>query len=51
LDGTGKIEAALSITGTVFDFPDDHSIGKSVNLLEEVRDKIRMELGYTSNPL
>ena len=51
LDGTGKIEAALSITGTVFDFPDDHSIGKSVNLLEEVRDKIRMELGYISNPL
>ena len=50
LNGTGKIEAALSITGTVFDFPDDHSIRKAVNLLEEVRDKIRMELGYTSNP-
>lgn len=48
LDEIGKIEAALSITGTVFDFPDDHAIQKSVNLLEEVRDKIRIELGYAN---
>lgn len=43
LDGTGKIKAALSITGTVFDLPDDHTIRKPVSLLEEVGDKIRIE--------
>ena len=48
LNGTGKIKAALSITGTVFYFPDDHAIRRSVNLLEEVRDKIRIELGYAN---
>ena len=47
LDEAGKIEAALSITGTIFDFPDEHTIRKSVDLLQEARDNIRKELGYT----
>lgn len=52
LDKTGRIEAALSITGTIIDLPDEETIKKTANILIEVRDKIRKELGYleTSPP-
>jgi len=46
LDKTGRIEAALSITGTIIDLPDEETIKKTANILIEVRDKIRKELGY-----
>jgi IclR family KDG regulon transcriptional repressor len=49
---SGKIEAALSSAGTTVDLPDDEAIKKTVEILKEVRDKIRFEMGYGnhSNP-
>jgi IclR family pca regulon transcriptional regulator len=52
LDKIGRIEAALSVTGTIIDLPDGETITKTANILIEVRDRIRKELGYleTSSP-
>jgi DNA-binding IclR family transcriptional regulator len=48
LNETGKIEAALSITGTTTDFPGDDKTKKYTDILIEVREKIREEMGYGS---
>jgi DNA-binding IclR family transcriptional regulator len=46
---TGKIEAALSSAGTTIDLPDGEAIKKTVDILKEVRDKIRTQMGYLDN--
>ena len=50
LNETGKIEAALSITGTTTDFPGEETIKKYADMLIEVREEIRNEMGYGGNP-
>jgi DNA-binding IclR family transcriptional regulator len=49
LNETGKIEAALSITGTTTDFPGEETIKKYADMLMKVREEIRKEMGYWSN--
>lgn len=46
LDETGRIEAALGAAGTIIDLPDEETIKKTADILKEVRDKIRKEMGY-----
>jgi IclR family transcriptional regulator, KDG regulon repressor len=46
LNEAGRIEAALSITGTVIDFPGEETIHKTAQMLKDVRDEIRREMGY-----
>ena len=46
LDRNGSLVAALSITGTVVDFPDEPSLARVLPKLESSRDEIRIELGY-----
>ena len=47
LNESGEIEAALSVTGLSFDFPDEETIEKTAGVLKELRDKISEEMGYT----
>jgi DNA-binding IclR family transcriptional regulator len=48
LDEEEKITAALSVTGTIIDLPDNETIERTVEILWEIRDKIRKEIGYLS---
>jgi hypothetical protein len=40
------LAAALSITGTVVDFPDKPSLARVLPRLASARDAIRVEMGY-----
>ena len=44
-----ELVAALSITGTVVDFPDQDSLDRVLPKLLEARDRIRADLGYLSS--
>jgi IclR family KDG regulon transcriptional repressor len=46
LNDQGGIEAALSITGLVMDFPDDATIARHAAMLQEVAQRIRRELKF-----
>jgi DNA-binding IclR family transcriptional regulator len=46
LDSAHQIAAALSVTGTVVDFPDADSISHAVALLHQVETRISKEMGY-----
>jgi DNA-binding IclR family transcriptional regulator len=46
LNEAEQIEAALSITGTILDFPDEQTMHSTAEVLKEVRDEIRGKLGY-----
>jgi DNA-binding IclR family transcriptional regulator len=46
LNEQGGIEAALSITGLVMDFPDDETIARHAAMLQEIAQKIRRELKF-----
>jgi IclR family KDG regulon transcriptional repressor len=48
LNESGEIEAALSVTGLVFDFQDEETIEKTAGVLKALRDKISEEMGYTT---
>jgi DNA-binding IclR family transcriptional regulator len=50
LDRDGSLAAALSITGTVVDFPDEPSLARVLPKLGSFRDAIRTEMGYLPNP-
>ena len=49
LNETGKIEAALSITGTTTNIQGEETIKKYKDLLIEVREEIGNEMGYGRN--
>jgi IclR family KDG regulon transcriptional repressor len=49
LNEAEQIEAALSITGTIIDFPDEETIHETAKILEEVRDNIRRKMGYLTD--
>ena len=46
LNEAEQIEAALSITGTIIDFPDEETMHSTAEILKEIRDKIRGKMGY-----
>jgi DNA-binding IclR family transcriptional regulator len=46
LNEAEQIEAALSITGTIIDFPGEETIHETARILEDVRDTIRRKMGY-----
>ena len=46
LDENNELQAALSITGLIMDFPTRKEIEKYAKLLTETRDKIRKKIGY-----
>ncbi len=46
LNEQGGIEAALSITGLVVDFPDEESLRRHAGILQEAAQKIRRDLGF-----
>lgn len=46
LNENGELQAALSITGLIMDFPTHKEIEKYAKLLKETRDKIRKKIGY-----
>jgi len=48
LDQKGDIAAALSVTGTRIDLPDDDMIARTARTLEKTADKIRKKMGYLS---
>lgn len=48
LDEEEQIAAALSVTGTIIDLPDNETIERTLEILWEARDKIRKEIGYLS---
>lgn len=48
LNKDGLIEAAISMTGLIMDYPDDETIAKKAKLIRDVRDKIRQAMGYGS---
>ena len=48
LDEEEQIAAALSVTGTIIDLPDNETIERTAEILWEVRDKIKKEIGYLS---
>jgi IclR family transcriptional regulator, KDG regulon repressor len=47
LNEQNAIEVALSITGTVMDFPDDDTIARHAALLQETAERIRKELRFS----
>jgi IclR family KDG regulon transcriptional repressor len=47
LNEAQQIEAALSITGTIIDFPGEETIHETAQMLKDVRDKIRRKMGYS----
>ncbi len=47
LNDSGKIEAALSSTGTIMDLPDEDAIRNIARMLKEAGEKIRFEMGYS----
>jgi IclR family KDG regulon transcriptional repressor len=49
LNEAEQIEAALSITGTTIDFPTEDAMHKTAQILKDVRDKIRREMGYLTD--
>ena len=46
LNEFNELEAAISITGLVMDFPDDETVNKNIRLLQKTRDKIREKMNY-----
>lgn len=46
LNEAEQIEAALSITGTIIEFPDNGTISETAEILKDVRDQIRKNMGY-----
>jgi DNA-binding IclR family transcriptional regulator len=46
LNEQGTIEAALSITGLIVDFPDEESLRRYAGILQETAQKIRRDLGF-----
>jgi len=46
LDREGELAAALSITGTVVDFPDEKSVARILPRLNAAKNLIRSEMGY-----
>jgi DNA-binding IclR family transcriptional regulator len=46
LDRDGVVAAALSVTGTVVDFPNDQSLARVLPRLESAKNAIRAEMGY-----
>jgi len=47
LNEFNELEASISITGLVMDFPDDETVNKNIRLLQKTRDKIREKMNYT----
>jgi DNA-binding IclR family transcriptional regulator len=47
LNDQGTVEAALSITGLVLDFPDEQSVETCASRLLAVAERIRKDLGYS----
>jgi DNA-binding IclR family transcriptional regulator len=46
LNKENQIEAAISMTGLIMEFPDNETIAQKAAIIQEVRDKIRRELRY-----
>jgi len=46
LNEAEQIEAALSITGTLIDFPSEDTMHQTAQILKDVRDNIRRKMGY-----
>jgi len=46
LNKDNQIEAAISMTGLIMEFPDDATIAQKAKMIQEVRDKICRDLGY-----
>ena len=46
LNKENKIQAAVSLTGLALDFPDKKSITRNVKAVQEIVNKIRIEMGY-----
>jgi len=48
LNEFNELEAAISITGLVMDFPDKASFTENIRLLQQTRDKIRKKMNYVN---
>ena len=46
LNELDELEAAISITGLVMDFPNEEAVSKNIRLLQKTRDKIRKKMNY-----
>ena len=46
LNEFNKLEAAISITGLVIDFPSQEVVNENIRLLQMTRDKIREKMNY-----
>lgn len=46
LNEFNELEAAISITGLVMDFPNEEVVSKNIRLLQMTRDKIREKMNY-----
>jgi DNA-binding IclR family transcriptional regulator len=49
LNEAEQIEAALSITGTIIDFPGEEAIHNTAQILKDVSDTIRRKMGYLTD--
>ncbi|NLJ80968.1 MAG: IclR family transcriptional regulator [Firmicutes bacterium] len=46
LNQNNQIEAAISMTGLVAEFPDEEAMVQKVGVIQETRDRIRRDLGF-----
>jgi DNA-binding IclR family transcriptional regulator len=46
LNGDKQIEAAISMTGVIMEYPDDRTIAQKAEIIQRVRDEIAREMGY-----